>query len=91
MDDLIERLRANALDECDEAIDRLEELEAKGLANRVAIMKLEAKLAKAVEAANAMAAAIEDQIDIYDASEDEVVALNNYRTTLAELKGQNYE
>jgi hypothetical protein len=44
MDDLIKRLRANALDECDEAADRIEELEAKGLANRVAIMKLEAKL-----------------------------------------------
>jgi len=48
MDDLIERLRANGLDECDEAVARLEELEAKGLANRLAIMKLEAKLAKAV-------------------------------------------
>ena len=31
----------------DEMIDRIEELEAKGLANRVAIMRLEAKLAKA--------------------------------------------
>jgi hypothetical protein len=29
--------------------DRIEELEAKGLANRVAIMRLEAKLAKAME------------------------------------------
>jgi hypothetical protein len=29
MDDLIERLRANALDECDEAIDRIEALEAR--------------------------------------------------------------
>lgn len=28
-DDLVERLRANALDECDEAIDRIEKLEAK--------------------------------------------------------------
>ena len=29
MDDLLERLRANALDECDEAIDRIEALEAR--------------------------------------------------------------
>ena len=29
MDDLIERLRANALDECDEAVDRIEALEAR--------------------------------------------------------------
>lgn len=28
MDDLVKRLRANGLDECDEAIDRIEELEA---------------------------------------------------------------
>jgi hypothetical protein len=28
-DDLVKRLRANGLDECDEAIDRIEELEAK--------------------------------------------------------------
>jgi hypothetical protein len=27
-DDLVERLRANGLDECDEAIDRIEQLEA---------------------------------------------------------------
>jgi hypothetical protein len=32
-----------------EAADRIEELEANALANRVAIMRLEAKLAKAVE------------------------------------------
>ena len=65
------------------------ELEANALANRVAIMRLEAKLAKVVEAADAMAVAIEGQIDIYDASEDEVVALHNYCTTLAKLKGQD--
>jgi len=29
MDDLVKRLRANGLDECDEAIDRIEALEAR--------------------------------------------------------------
>jgi hypothetical protein len=43
MGDLIERLRANALDECDEAIDRIEALEA-----RVAAAD---KLAEACESA----------------------------------------
>ena len=71
------------------AADHIEELEANALANRVAIMRLEAKLAKVVEAADAMAVAIEGQIDIYDASEDEVVALHNYCTTLVKLKGQD--
>lgn len=60
-----------------EAADRIEELEA--------------KLAKVVEAADAMAVAIEGQIGVYDASEDEVVALHNYCTTLTELKRQDDE
>ena len=63
-DDLVERLQAGSIwgrsvqdtliewmKERKQAADRIEELEAKGLANRVAIMRLEAKLAKAVELA----------------------------------------
>jgi len=61
-DDLVKRLRqpwdadrsimsqtGRWMVERKEAADRIEELEAKGLANRVAIMRLEAKLANAVE------------------------------------------
>ena len=48
-DDLVEPARAAfeaLLRKCDDMVDRIEELEAKGLANRMAIMRLEAKLAK---------------------------------------------
>jgi len=52
-DDLVKRLRSMLEGNLrpspigKQAADRIEELEAKGLANRVAIMRLEAKLAKA--------------------------------------------
>lgn len=88
-DDLVKRLRSSlSILAQEEAADRIEELEAKGLANRVAIMKLEAKLAKVISLANNMAEAIEDQIDICDASMEEQIAVKNYRTTLAEPKGE---
>ena len=51
------------------------------------IEELEAKLAKVIILAGAMAEAIEDQIDTCDASMDEQIAVKNYRATLAELTG----
>ena len=45
------------------------------------------RLAKVISLADAMAEAIEDQIDTCDASMDEQIAVKNYRTTLAELTG----
>ena len=49
------------------------------------------RLAKFRSLADAMAEAIEDQIDTCDASMDEQIAVKNYRTTLAELTGGNDE
>lgn len=49
------------------------------------------RLAKIISLADAMASAIEDQIDICDASMDEKIAVKNYRTTLAEIKGESRE
>jgi hypothetical protein len=49
------------------------------------------RLAKVISLADSMAEAIEDQINVCDASMDEEIAVKNYRTTLAELKGQNGE
>jgi len=57
--------------------DRIEELEAKRLANRVAIMRLEAKLAKAME-------------HVADYSNDPHLWKWAY-ATLAELKGEKDE
>lgn len=60
MDDLFKRLRANALDECDEAIARIEELEAdvKAVlrretdANRAAMKHLRALEKERIKSAN---------------------------------------
>lgn len=64
---------------------RIEELEATGLANRVAIMRLEAKLAKAVEA-------LEEAIYLLDPEEEDIAKETGiYRvvTTCKELKGED--
>lgn len=55
------------------------------------IKELEGKLVKFRILASTMAEAIEDQIDIGDASMDEEIAVEIYRTTLAELTGGNDE
>jgi hypothetical protein len=95
-DDLKERLRANHLDECYDAIDRIEELEAKlatcekyrdayAECDRIgtqAVRDLEAKLAKAVEALKYYAVEALPWDD-----DDSLIA----RTTLAELKGRDDE
>jgi hypothetical protein len=77
MDDLIERLRANALDECDEAAHRIEELEA--------------KLAKAVEALGTALDEMVDYADAHPSWAEIWDAREAARTTLAELKGQDDE
>ena len=83
-DNLVEPARAAfeaLLRKGDAMADRIDELEAKGLANRVAIMRLEAKLAKAVEALVQMVGKkyyADDPWDIANA-------------TLAALKGQGDE
>jgi vacuolar-type H+-ATPase subunit I/STV1 len=59
----------------EEAADRIEELEA--------------KLARVIGAADAMADAIQYQVDIYDASMDAEAALKGYRATPATLKGDD--
>ena len=59
--------------------DRIEELEARCLANRVSIMRLEAKLAKAVEFAEIVERCGHGAL--WDLA----------RTTLAELKGETDE
>jgi len=65
----------------DEAADRIEELEANALTNRVAIMRLEAKLAKAVEA-------LETTSDI-EPDPDNMGRFHDIAiTALAELKGE---
>ena len=63
--------------------DRIEELEANAMANRVAVMRLEAKLAKAVEFTKGVIRHAGNSGDDYLA--------HQARTTLAELKGQDYE
>jgi len=96
MGDLVKRLRnhiAVVIDNkghvfesetlCDEAADRLEELEAKGLANRVAIMKLEAKLAKAVEALGTALSEMVDYADTHPAWSEIWEAREAARTALA--------
>jgi hypothetical protein len=52
------------------------------------IEELEAKLARVIGAADAMADAIQYQVDIYDASMDAEAALKSYRAT---LKGEKDE
>ena len=108
MGDLVKRLRnhiAVVIDNkghvfesetlCDEAADRLEELEAKGLANRVAIMKLEAKLVKAGKIIAAAKEMYETAMltggGSPEAWANHVGARNAFASTLAELKGQDDE
>jgi len=87
--DLVKQLRNAAMKRdgfdavylAEPAANRIEELEAKGLANRVAIMRLEAKLAKAV-----------GLIQFLDKEYQHVwgvTAKSKVRTTLAELKGED--
>ena len=96
-DDLVERLQAGSIwgrsvqdtliewmKERKQAADRIEELEAKGLANRVAIMRLEAKLAKAVELAL-------EECPFQWGTLGHNTWWHDRRTTLAELKGQDDE
>ena len=83
-DDLVEPARVAfeaLLRKCDDMVDRIEELEAEGLANRMAIMKLEAKLAKTLAQMQAarllmFEGLIDDAFDMLDAA-------------IAELKGDN--
>lgn len=49
------------------------------------------RLAKIISLADAMAEAIEDQIEICDASMDEQIAVNNYRTAISKLTGGKNE
>ena len=101
-DDLVKRLRqpwdadrsimsqtGRWMVERKEAADRIEELEAKGLANRVAIMRLEAKLAKAVEALDTALSEMVDYADTHPAWSEIWEAREAALTTLAELKGGN--
>lgn len=62
---------------------RVEELEAKALANRVAVMRLEAKLAKALELA-------EEAFD-FNIEDDGPRAWHSINDRIAELKGQDDE
>jgi chromosome segregation ATPase len=70
----------------DDMTARIEELEAKGLANRVAIMRLEAKLAKAVEALDTALSEMVDYADTHPAWSEIWEAREAALTTLAELK-----
>lgn len=82
---------------------RIEELEARGLANRVAIMRLDAKLAKAMEALSEAEIAMLDFIDLPDENcmchislpcvdcvenSQAREAMRLTRATIAELKGE---
>ena len=66
---------------------RIEQLEANALANRVAIMRLEAKLAKAVEALGGMVGLFSGDSLLLKGTHLNM-ELDNARTTLAELKGK---
>jgi hypothetical protein len=89
----------------EEMADRIEDLEANALANRLAIMRLEAKLAKAVEALKSMPEAVvhttlddgplwpEDRIGVWLAAVHACknVVQSKVDQTIAELKGQDDE
>jgi hypothetical protein len=77
-DDPIERLRANGLDECDEAIARIEALEA-----RVAAAD---KLAEAL-----LRIADLTQHNMGMTARDETCVYNQAQSALAALKGENDE
>lgn len=80
-DDLVKILRADDGDwRTDQAADRIEELEANALANRVAIMRLEAKLAKALELA-------EEAFD-FNIEDAGPRAWHSINDRIEELKGQ---
>ena len=66
---------------------RIEQLEANALANRVAIMRLEAKLAKAVGALGGMVGLFSGYSLLLKGMHLKIV-LYNARAALAELKGQ---
>jgi hypothetical protein len=91
-DDLKERLRANHLDECYDAIDRIEELEAK-LAKAVEVLERVAKYDHQRTAENAIryflptnnTGAVQEAL-MSVASTDMQAWV---RTTLAELKGES--
>ena len=78
--------------------ERIRKLEANAMANRVAIMRLEAKLEKAAEAL--VRIALSDLYSVEANAEDQGAVTLEYahksicnlaRTTLAELKGQGDE
>ena len=103
MDDLVKRLRANGLDECDEAIARIEELEAalpeqiewvKRLADDLNAAegreaRLKAKLHKCVGALGDISNGEPEWPD--DPQRELDWCRNRATTTLAELKGENDE
>jgi len=70
-----------------DAADRIEELEAKLLANRVAIMRLGTKLDKATEALNEAWYMLTVPVLDYE-SEPEEPGLRRIKTTLEELNGK---
>jgi hypothetical protein len=91
-DDLVEPARAafeELLRNGDAMADRIEKLEAKGRANRVAIMRLEANLAKALEALERVMAG-GNRVS-YDYVWRCWRSIMRARDTLAELKGENDE
>ena len=68
-----------------EAADRIEALEAKGLANRVAIMKLEAKLEKAFVALSDLADCVD--LGCFCSEMEQATVMDKARATLMELTG----
>lgn len=100
-DDLVKRLREGDHFEkvmsSGEAADRIEELEAKGLANRVAIMRLEAKMAKAVKALANAERQLQEAADYWGEDSNDwarapfTIAAKQAHTTIAELKGQTHD
>jgi multidrug resistance efflux pump len=90
-DDLVGPARAafeELLRNGDAMADRIEKLEAKGRANRAAIMRLEATLAKALEALErVMAGGNRVSYDVWRCWR----SIMRARDTLAELKGQEDE
>lgn len=90
IDDLVKRLR-NGLSMLaqEEAADRIEELEAKAIANRVAIMRLEAKLTKAVGALEGVDKFVRDLSPFADPSHRPATALAKACEVYAELTGES--
>lgn len=95
-DDLVKRLRANALDECDEAIERIKGLECAvryeaDLAQQAldAREELEAKLVKAVEALSDLADCVD--LGCFCSEMEQATVMDKARATLAELKENKNE